>query len=457
VGLIERNSFTLKSTTKALIAAWIAVLLSVGIIVWQVKANHSSVTLSPEDMSIIAESQGPGLQTQLASDEKKRKDFAQDVKKLFSLSEEARAEGIGQDPDVIKQLGLMRAMVVGQAYLKEQQKKDPSKSPLDNIPQSEVDAFLKEPGKEQEFNDFVKALQKKMGPTQNELKDEERKDLMKQWGQVYVAERKGKAMGLDKDRQVQLQIMLQEARQLATEFADKRLKEQVKATDPEIDAYMAKHPKLDAAQAKAKAEGILNRVKGGEDFAQLAKDNSDDGSSQQGGDLGWFGRGQMVKPFEDAAFALQPGQVSDVVESQYGFHIIKVDDKRTQAGPDGKPEEQVHARHILIAKTDPESSPAAAAQDREKARAAVEEEKEKKILDQITSRWSNRVQVAENFQVKKPEAPMMPTLPPGAGDDVPPPTGDDDSAKPSNNSNSPVKQPVKPGSTGNKKPASGKK
>jgi peptidyl-prolyl cis-trans isomerase C len=91
-------------------------------------------------------------------------------------------------------------------------------------------------------------------------------------------------------------------------------------------------PTSDETQKKAareKIEKIQARIKAGEDFATLAKENSQDpGTSVKGGELGSFTRGQMVKPFEDAAFALAPGAVSDIVETQFGFHIIKVTDKQ---------------------------------------------------------------------------------------------------------------------------------
>lgn len=80
--------------------------------------------------------------------------------------------------------------------------------------------------------------------------------------------------------------------------------------------------------ARTKIDGLLKRVKAGEDFAALAKENSDDGSAAQGGDLGFFPRGQMVPPFDQAAFALKPGEISDVVTSQFGFHIIKLVEKK---------------------------------------------------------------------------------------------------------------------------------
>jgi peptidyl-prolyl cis-trans isomerase D len=98
----------------------------------------------------------------------------------------------------------------------------------------------------------------------------------------------------------------------------------------------------DKAAARKKAEQLLAQVKAKPaDFEKLARDNSKDpGSAAQGGDLGFFGKGMMVKPFEEAVFKLKPGEISDIVESDFGFHIIKL----TEVKPaEVKPFEQVRA------------------------------------------------------------------------------------------------------------------
>lgn len=98
-----------------------------------------------------------------------------------------------------------------------------------------------------------------------------------------------------------------------------------------VDDNRVPLPEKEKAEAKVKAQAILDKIKAGEDFATLAKENSEDpGSGANGGDLGFFPKGQMVKPFEEAAFSMKVGDLSDLVESDYGYHIIKVTDKKDE-------------------------------------------------------------------------------------------------------------------------------
>lgn len=446
----------LSSTTKAIIAAGLAILFAAGLVFWQVKAGRAgTVNLSADDMAKIVESFPPQAQAQLAGDKEARKEFAKDLRELLALAEEAKAAGFADRPDVQRQLGLARSVIIGQNYLEEQGKKSPGAPATSAVTQADIEAFLKEPGQDQKFEEFV-ADAKARSPQAADLPDAQKQQLKQQWAQIMVAERKGRQEGLDKDRRVQLQIMLQEARTLANQYAKEKLVNQIKATEPEIEAYIAKHPELDPAKAKGQAEEILKRARAGEDFAKLAEEySSDPGSKTKGGDLGWFGHGQMVKPFEDAAFALQPGQISDVVESDFGYHIIKVEERGTKPGPDGKPEEQVHARHILIGKGSNPSNPFAPPQTpHDIAKAAVEQEKQKKVIDEILQR--SHVTVAEDFPVKKPEQPVMPEgLPPGMEEEEQPVEEAPEQPAPSGNANSAAKP--KPGATPAAQPGKGKR
>jgi peptidyl-prolyl cis-trans isomerase D len=85
----------------------------------------------------------------------------------------------------------------------------------------------------------------------------------------------------------------------------------------------------DEAKARARADSLLKAVKAGADFVDLCRRFSQEpGAAVSGGDLGWFGRGRMVREFETAAFALQPGELSDVVKTQFGFHIIRLEERK---------------------------------------------------------------------------------------------------------------------------------
>ncbi len=153
---------------------------------------------------------------------------------------------------------------------------------------------------------------------------------------------------------------------LLNKYIEQTFKPQVKVTDEDDAAFYGQNPQYfsqseqirashiliqvkedadDAAKAEArkKIETVQKRLSNGEEFSDLAREVSEGPSSTNGGDLGFFGRGQMVKPFEDAAFALKKGQISGIVETQFGYHLIKLTDKK-EAGlvPYEKVKGQIH-------------------------------------------------------------------------------------------------------------------
>ena len=136
---------------------------------------------------------------------------------------------------------------------------------------------------------------------------------------------------VDKEFVQKIEVSVKEVETFYSDHPDSFTEpEQVRArhilikVDPE-----AEESKKDAARKRLKE--VQKKLRDGEKFEALAKVYSEGPSGPKGGDLGYFGRGQMVKPFEEAAFGLPPGQVSGVVETQFGYHLIEVVDKKPEA------------------------------------------------------------------------------------------------------------------------------
>jgi peptidyl-prolyl cis-trans isomerase C len=172
--------------------------------------------------------------------------------------------------------------------------------------------------------------------------------LIKRMLEVKMVADIARKEGFDKRPDIAEQLLLTANNFLATEYISKGVVRDVNITDKDVEQYYeinkdkykvpqqvrARHILIKAAssatdeekkKAKVKVEGILEKVKKGEDFAKLAGEYSEDPSKTKGGDIGYFKRNTMVKSFEDAAFALKPGEISGVVETPFGYHIIKVE------------------------------------------------------------------------------------------------------------------------------------
>jgi peptidyl-prolyl cis-trans isomerase C len=106
-------------------------------------------------------------------------------------------------------------------------------------------------------------------------------------------------------------------------------------------------------ETEDEAKAVQNQIKGGSDFAELAKQKSKDPGGSEGGDLGYFAKEQMVPEFADAAFKLEKGQVSEPVKSQFGWHVIKVEDKRQKQMPEfEKVKDQIQTYVVRKAQSD---------------------------------------------------------------------------------------------------------
>jgi peptidyl-prolyl cis-trans isomerase SurA len=146
------------------------------------------------------------------------------------------------------------------------------------------------------------------------------------------------------------------------------------------------------AAARRKAEQVLEELRAGADFEVLAKRYSEDpGSKERGGDLGWFRQGTMVRPFEQVAFALRPGDVSGVVETPFGFHIIKVE--KIRGG-------ERQARHILIR---PEITDADRARARAQADSAAAALRAGTKVSELQARYNTPAdqRIAENVPLER--------------------------------------------------------
>lgn len=145
--------------------------------------------------------------------------------------------------------------------------------------------------------------------------------------------------GIDKGAEIEDKLQDLKKRLIVESFLKKKVEFETKVSDEDLKKFYEQNQDKFKAGEQIKASHILVKtekeakdiaaqLKAGGNFEELAKKNSADSSAAKGGDLGWFGKGSMVPAFEKAALALKEGQISDVVKSDFGFHIIKLTGKR---------------------------------------------------------------------------------------------------------------------------------
>lgn len=316
-------------------------------------------TLNQADLTSLVDTLPDMNKRQLAQQESARKGLIDQLKRAYALAQAAEAEGLDKSAKFTQQMSLSTDQLLAVEYGKRNPEATVSKEDWEAYYASHKNDF------ESDFN-AVNA-NRKPAPT-DEIKEQQRS----MWSELKVRADRARKAGLDKDPGVLAQIKFGKANVLANLYAQS-LEDKFKPTDAERKKYLAEHPEADAEKLKEKAQGILDRLKKGDDFIKLADEFTEDGGRGRGGELPWFaqdgtivdGGGKMDEEFTRATFALQKGEMSkELVKTSFGFHIIRVDDRRMATpppppptaspapnatpAPQPAPREEIHARHIII-------------------------------------------------------------------------------------------------------------
>ncbi|MEP6788239.1 MAG: peptidylprolyl isomerase [Acidobacteriota bacterium] len=447
----------MSNLTKGLILVVAILAIGVGLVVWKKKvggettASFNSISREEIEMLLadVAKS-NPMILKKLAEDPEMKKQQIDNLKQLLAFASQAQKDGLASDATNKQELDNIRAEILAVNYDREINKDKGPMPAFGFIIDDQVKGYWAEdenpPAKsftekiglggpvesrthEAEFNDFLNAKIEVLKASSPEMKDREISEEEKTQARdifakirIYKAEydQKVRSGELAKEfvDKANLQVKLQQAQFLARLYSEK-VADKTKVTDEEIAAYIAQHPELDPAQKKAKAQGILDRAKAGEDFAALANEFSEDPGNKgpdgtpQGGLYKDIPKGRMVAPFEQAALALEPGQIApELVETDFGFHIIKLErklgpsankpaakDPKAPNAPAAASGDTYDARHILISTgfKDPDNPTAREAPVKDYVRNKLETEKEKKLLDDIVA--ANNIQVPTDFTV----------------------------------------------------------
>lgn len=468
-------------------------LIGVGLVVWKKKVGgetHQSFnTLSKDEIELLlsdAAKNNPAILKRFADNPELKKTQLDSFRELLAEASEAQSTGLADQQTNKQELDSIAAEVTAVNYDREINKDKGPMPPFGFVTDDQVKAYWGEddqPAAQKsgfasfmdklglghaadtrthavEFDDFLNAKIDILKQGNPEMKDRQISDEEKEQAKevfakirIYRKEFNDKADAGQLDPQfvakVRLQIKLQQAQFLARLYAQSA-KDQLNVTDEEVAKYISEHPELDPKEKRAKAEDILKRAIGGEDFAALADEFSEDPGNKgpdgkgKGGLYKDVPKGRMVPAFEQAALSLEAGQVDpQLVESDYGFHIVKLERKLgvdpTQKGGDGKPSttETYDVRHILISTMtkDPDDPMAREMPVKEFVKGKLGEQKQKDLIDKLVAK--NFVQVPDDFdvpevtqeqldQMKKQQEQQMQQMqaPQGAPTegDAPPPT-----------------------------------
>jgi parvulin-like peptidyl-prolyl isomerase len=412
--------------TKPLLAIIVLFILAGGFLVAQNRLTSvGPASLSKQEIETFLNNLPPQQMAQLVSQPDSKKGLIDDLKQQLVLSAEAERQGLGTSPEVTAELDLMEKFTLVEIFRNRKSKEQPQA--LEVTDQEKEDFYKRNP---YAFEQFTKS-----NPRIKSLPPDQLTAIRPQVAELLITAERARTAGMDKDPLYLISVKIRRAGILArratlrfqetTKISDEEIAKEYDANKQNYGEARARHilvmfpeqrnqrdkqqnkaegeeeaPKAEAnkptsrEEAKKLADDLLQRIKGGDDFEKLAKEFSDDpGSGAQGGDLGYQSPDAYVPPFKQALLKLKPGEISDVVETQFGYHVIKLEDRRTRPLDEAL---KSSVRESLV---------------------------EKKIRQQIDDlKKQNLVTVAEDFNLPKPPPMPVPQAiapPPGAG--APPP------------------------------------
>lgn len=280
----------------------------------------------------------------LAQNVTQRKELIEQFKKAYALAQAAEAEGLHKSETFQRRRTISENQALAAAFS--------AKDAMFTVDREALTRYLD--SHRQEFDADYSLIS---GASPEEATEEQKELVALQWAELRIRADKGREAGLDRTSDFKAQLKFSLANILANlyaEFLDKKFV----ISDEEKSKYLAEHPEADLEKLRGIAQQLLDQVKAGTPFEQLADQNNMDGTRGAGGQLDWLSKGQLDPEFEKAAFALQKGEItSQLVRSKYGFHVIRLDDRRpSQAraatAETSGPAEEILTRHIFISTQD---------------------------------------------------------------------------------------------------------
>ncbi|HJQ71107.1 MAG TPA: peptidylprolyl isomerase [Blastocatellia bacterium] len=301
-----------------------------------------STSLSAADLAILLPEIIPPEGLAQYSDPFQKKELAKQIRHFLAIAQIAEREGYGERPDVRTQMEFISDHRLARSYA--------TRHPDKTVSDKEIKAYVASHAAE--IDAYRAAYQRLKGQIDSAQLD----SFKETYARIKLMAAKARESGaIDKktadilsfwgSREVLYQTYVDDMiakyyEEHKNEYEQVRVRHILVSIVTQEEGVKGKRPRS-KIEARRRAEALLARARKGEDFAKLAVQYSDDGSSAQGGDLGYFSRGVMVVDFEEVAFALKPGQVSELVQTPYGFHIMRLEGRRIAPVDDPMTQQQI--------------------------------------------------------------------------------------------------------------------